>query len=74
MKRFNQTLASALVSWLIMAQTASALITIDTVPVGNAGNANDPASADYNGVTYYGGVGYDYGIGKTEVTLNTPPS
>ena len=47
----------------LLAQTASALITIDTVPVGNAGNAADPT-------TGYGAVGYDYGIGKYEVTLN----
>ena len=46
----------------LLAQTASALITIDSVPVGNAGNAND--------TTGYGGVAYSYGIGKTEVTLN----
>ena len=43
-------------------QTASALITVETVPVGNAGNAND--------IYGYGGVDYDYGIGKYEVTLN----
>ncbi len=47
----------------LLLQTASALITIETVPVGNAGNAADPT-------TGYGAVGYDYGIGKTEVTLN----
>lgn len=47
----------------LLAQTGSALITIDIVPVGNAGNANDPT-------TGYGAVGYDYGIGKYEVTLN----
>lgn len=47
----------------LLAQTASALITIDSVPVGNAGNAADPT-------TGYGAVGYDYGIGKYEVTLN----
>ena len=35
-------------------------ITIDTVPVGNRGNANDS--------TGYGGVSYDYRIGTTEVT------
>ena len=46
----------------LLVQTASALITIDSVTVGNAGNAND--------TTGYGGVGYDYGIGKYEVTLN----
>ena len=47
----------------LLAQTASALITIDSVPVGNAGNAADPT-------TGYGAVSYDYGIGKYEVTLN----
>lgn len=47
----------------LMAQTASALITIDTVAVGNAGNAIDPT-------TGLGAVGYDYSIGKHEVTLN----
>ncbi len=47
----------------LLGQTASALITIDSVPVGNAGNAADPT-------TGYGAVGYDYGIGKYEVTLN----
>ncbi len=46
----------------MLVQTASALITIDSVPVGNAGNANDS--------TGYGGVGYNYSIGKYEVTLN----
>ena len=48
---------------LLMTQTASALITIDSVPVGNAGNVADPT-------TGYGAVGYDYRIGKYEVTLN----
>ena len=38
-------------------------ITIDTVPVGDAGNANDPATGNL-----YGGVSYDYRIGTTEVT------
>jgi len=47
----------------LLAQTASALITIDSVPVGNGGNAADPA-------TGFGAVGYDYAIGKYEVTLN----
>lgn len=48
----------------LLAQTASALITVETVPVGNAGNAAD---------TYFntaGAVGYDYNIGKYEVTLS----
>lgn len=50
------------VGWM-MVQNVSAFVTIDTVPVGNAGNANDPT-------TGYGAVGYDYRIGKHEVTLN----
>ena len=45
----------------LLLQTASALITIDTVPVGNAGNAA------FRGL---GAVGYDYAIGKYEVTLD----
>ncbi len=44
-------------------QSASA-ITIPTVPVGNVGNANDPATGNL-----YGGVGYGYNIGTTEVTV-----
>jgi len=39
---------------------ASAEITIDTVPVGNPGNADD--------TTTYGAVAYKYNIGKYEVT------
>ena len=48
---------------LLIAQSASA-ITIDTVPIGNAGNANDPATGNL-----YGGVAYDYRIGKYDVTV-----
>ncbi len=50
---------SLLAAGLLAASTASA-ITIDTVLVGNAGNANDS--------TGYGGVGYNYHIGTYEVT------
>ena len=39
-------------------------VTIDTVPVGNVGNANDPATG-----SLYGGVAYAYSIGKYEVTV-----
>ena len=39
-------------------------ITIPTVPVGNLGNANDPATGNL-----YGGVSYAYNIGTTEVTV-----
>jgi formylglycine-generating enzyme required for sulfatase activity len=48
--------------WVFTPQSAQA-ITIDTVPVGNAGNAADAA-------TGHGSVGYDYSIGKYEVTVS----
>ena len=41
--------------------TASASITIPTVPIGNPGNAADPS-------TGFGSVAYTYNIGATEVT------
>jgi len=46
-----------------MAVSAHA-VTYDLAPVGNAGNANDPATGDL-----YGGVAYDYQIGKYDVTI-----
>ena len=39
-------------------------VTIDLVPVGNAGNANDPATGNL-----YGGVAYAYAIGTYDVTI-----
>lgn len=48
---------------LLPCATTRATITIDTVPVGNVGNANDP-------VTHlYGGVNDAYRIGTYEVTV-----
>jgi formylglycine-generating enzyme required for sulfatase activity len=44
-----------------LASVASAAVNIDTVPVGNPGNAADTE-------TGYGTVDYDYNIGKYEVT------
>jgi hypothetical protein len=38
--------------------------TIETVAVGNLGNASDPTTGNL-----YGGVSYDYRIGKYEVTV-----
>lgn len=46
--------------------TASAAISISTVPIGNPGNAADPVSDTGYGV--YGSVAYTYNIGTTEVT------
>src|SRR3954463_13371252 len=48
---------------LIFAAAASA-ITIETVPIGDVGNSNDPATGNL-----YGGVDYAYSIGKYEVTI-----
>jgi formylglycine-generating enzyme len=60
MHRSSALVAAAVMAGL-MASTASAdLITIETVPVGNAGNAADGTS--------YGRVDYVYNIGKYEVT------
>jgi hypothetical protein len=39
-------------------------VTIDTVIIGDAGNPNDPATG-----ALYGGVNYDYRIGKYEVNV-----
>ena len=44
--------------------TDASAITIPTVPVGNLGNANDSLTG-----SLYGGVGYAYNIGTTEVTV-----
>ena len=37
---------------------------LQTVPIGNPGNANDPNTGNL-----YGGVAYNYGIGKYDVTV-----
>jgi formylglycine-generating enzyme len=54
----------------LVAQTAQA-ITINTIPVGNVGNANDPADGDVftAGIQNFGAVPYAYRIGKYEVTI-----
>jgi sulfatase modifying factor 1 len=52
---------------LIIAFTSAAsasAVSIDTVPVGNVGNGNDPFTANL-----FGGVSYPYRIGKYEVTI-----
>jgi formylglycine-generating enzyme len=59
----RSVLALAVVALIGLAQTAARadLITYDMVTVGNAGNAND--------TTDYGGVAYEYQIGKYDVTI-----
>jgi sulfatase modifying factor 1 len=61
--KLNQSVA-LFVFTLVPCATAIATIAIDTVPVGNVGNANDPATGNL-----YGGVNYAYSIGKYEVTV-----
>jgi formylglycine-generating enzyme len=49
---------------LIASTVCGANITIDTVPIGNPGNADDPATGNL-----YGGVAYNYRIEKYDVTV-----
>jgi hypothetical protein len=53
--RLYKLLGLTLASGGLLAQSGFALITIDSVPVGNAGNATDPT-------TSFGAVDYTYGI------------
>jgi autotransporter-associated beta strand protein len=48
----------------LVAPLAAQVITIDTVPVGNPGNGNDPATGNV-----YGGVAYNFSIAKYDVTV-----
>ncbi len=56
--------ASTLLGLCIGLSNSTQAVTINTVPVGDAGNANDPATGNV-----YGGVAYNYRIGTTEVTV-----
>jgi formylglycine-generating enzyme len=66
MKPLNRLATAALVALMLvsLALSNAHAVTYDLVPVGNPGNANDPATG---GV--YGGVAYDFQIGKYEVTI-----
>jgi sulfatase modifying factor 1 len=63
--RFSNSVVAALSFLLGLAAFAgdARAITIDTVPVGNPGNAADPATG-----SLYGAVGYSYNIGTYDVT------
>ena len=56
------SLSLAVVLLLLSAGSAQAAITMDMVTIGNSGNGAD--------VTGYGSVGYNYDIGKYEVTAS----
>ena len=64
-------IAAVVALLLLPCATSRATITIDTVPVGDVGNANDPSDGDSftSGVQNFGAVGYAYNIGKFEVTV-----
>ncbi len=54
---------------LACVSSLQATVNIATVPVGNAGNTGEQSRlAMYGDETYYGGVDYEYNIGKYEVT------
>jgi sulfatase modifying factor 1 len=60
---------TAVLALLCLGSFAQANITIDTVAIGDAGNAADTlAMNDYYRTTGYGSVDYNYNIGKYEVT------
>ena len=65
-KSFLSVAALAAVTGLAVS-TASATITIPTVPIGNVGNAADTRVA-FDGTAGYGSVGYAYRMATTEVT------
>jgi formylglycine-generating enzyme required for sulfatase activity len=55
---------ATLVVALLSCASVFGTVNIDTVLVGDIGNANDPATG-----SLYGGVGYAFNIGKYEVTV-----
>ena len=57
---FKHTIIVAAIAGSVFALAPAKQVAMEWVPVGNAGNANDG--------TGYGGVAYDYYIGKYEVT------
>jgi formylglycine-generating enzyme len=66
MKRAIQIACVAIV--VSFGSIASAKVNIETVSVGNAGNAGEQSRLGKGDTTYYGGVAYEYNIGKYEVT------
>jgi sulfatase modifying factor 1 len=66
-KFLSRVLRLAVMAGVWFGGSASALITIETVPVGNPGNAADTAAHSGNPAGQ-GAVSYTYNIGKYEVT------
>ncbi len=58
------TILFAIILVALVGSSSAEAITIDTIPVGDLGNPNDPSTGNT-----YGGVSYPYNIGKYEVTV-----
>lgn len=61
----------AILASMTLANSASAVVSIDYVTVGHPGNEDDPADGDLwtNGLQRYGAVDHDFGIAKNETTI-----
>ena len=68
MNRFPHTVSLIIALVMSAVGNRTPAITIDMVPVGNPGNAPDTQLMS-DGTTGYGSVGYNYQIGKYEVTV-----
>jgi formylglycine-generating enzyme len=66
MNLLRRLLTTPLVALMLgsLALSSAHAVTYELVPVGNPGNANDPATGGI-----YGGVAYEYQIGKYELTI-----
>ena len=67
---FSFSIGLVVLASVSLVKPAFAVVTIDYVSIGDAGNAADTADGDSNtpGVQRYGAVAYAYNIGKYEVT------
>jgi formylglycine-generating enzyme len=71
MQRDLTIMAVAVAAVVLLTAVASANVNIETVPVGNPGNAGELSGAGAGGIgpdRICGAVGYTYNIGKYEVT------
>lgn len=64
----RRTVLSIAMTVGLLAGTGMAVVNIETVPVGNPGNAPDTQVMTTDGTSGYGSVAYVYNIGKYEVT------
>jgi len=60
----------SLLALLCASTSASANLTLDSVTIGDPGNASDTVTATDGSGLFFGSVGYTYAIGTYEVTLS----